>query len=681
MALFLGLSCGQVWAQSFSDYEWKNEMISTTEIPEEYTDVDAVLINNETYSRGSFSGTFPYIQQLTTYRIQRHVKIQKEEALEDFNRIILRKFKGILADYIQYKYVDVRVRKAKTGEVKNYNVRQLSQPKLTEEDDLYGSKDDLFIYEIPDLEVGDELETVTVTESKFPDGGRMVNLYGAYPTLNASYSISVPLKVKLKGSSYNGMPNPNVRNTSTNRIYKWEMKNLRAVPEANSTGTIFQNDLESFIYELNFDAFRQDQLSFKVENYADKILQYSEDFLKARVRKKKKLEEFYNNLFTEGAKMFGKKLEDLQAIEKVYLLNEHIAKKVKIINKELEDFEKSEGIEYFLLNGKVDQRNLKRIYRDFFERFEIPYYVAIAKNRFNGPFDLTFVSDAQISDYFFIFKNGESFLSINGMGGLNELPWSYYNTNCYMRDITDRGATLQKINFGDAPLKDIKNNKRSVRAQVQVNLDKNSITQKVSNSYSGLYARGSRGNIVHAHKADSLKKAMQQSFDYSFRAYDKIKATVTNTKVDKFETSPLAKFAFKFSYDVTVENLLKQDGEKYKVSAEEFLGHSIRYVANADKRTLDYHVPFLGTDKEEYFLVFDKNVILENEEELSQKIDNDYASYEMKITQMKPNMIRIQSSYQVKQLFITKDNVKELDKVNDAYRKVLESEFIFSVAP
>ena len=676
MAMLLGLSYLQATAQSFSDYQWKADMAAAPEIPQEFADADAVIFNNETYSRGSFSGTFPYIEQLATYRTQFHVKIQKEDALEDYNRIIIQRFKGRIADFVQYKTVDVRVRKA-DGTVTDYKVRDLPQPELKEDDDLYDRKDDLFIYEIPDLKVGDEVEQVTVIESKFLDQGRTVNLYGEYPILKASFTISVPMKVLLKGNIYNGMPTPNVRKTSTNRVYKWEMTNLKAVPEANSAGTIFANDLEYFIYELNFDAFRQDQLSFKVNNYADQILQYSEDFLKVRVRKKKKLVEFYDNMFAEGAKAFGKKPEELQNIEKVYLLNEFIAKKVKLINKELEDFEKSEGIEYFLMNGKIDRRNLMRVYRDFFERFEIPYYVAIAKSRLSGPIDLSFVSNTQIGDYFFVFKNGDGYLSINGTGGLNELPWNFYNTKCFMRDITDRNAKLQEINFGDAPLKDIKKNKRSSRSQVQVSLKKNQLTQKVSTSLAGLYARSGRGGIVNGHKGDTLDNTLQASFDYNFRAYDDIKAKVSGAKVTKFETSPVANFAFKYAYNVTIDGLLKEEDGKYVLEADELLGHSIRNVVNAEKRQLDYHVPFLGSDKDEYYLVFDQDVEIENAAELAQKVDNEYATYELKVTQMKPNMIRIQSSYQVKQLFIAKDKVKGLDEANEAFRKVMDSKIIF----
>lgn len=677
IAVLSVLSHFQINAQTFGDFEWKGEMAATPAIPAEYANADAVLFNSETYSRGTFEGTYPYIEQLATYRTQIHVKIQKEKALDDYKRIVIQKFKGRIADYIQYKNVDIRIRKA-DGKVKDYLVKDLPLAKITEEDDYYSSKDDLTIYEIPDLAVGDELEMVTVIESKFLDQGRTVNLYGQYPTLNSSFTISVPLKVMLKGNIYNGMPNPEVTNNSTNRIYKWEMKNLKAVPEANSEGTIFSKDLEYFIYELNFDAFREDALSFQVKNYADQILQYAGDFLDVRIRKKKKLEEFYDQLFAEGAKLFGKEPTALEPIEKVYLLNDYIAKKVKIINEELEDFEKSEGIEYFLLGARSDMRNINRIYRDFFERFQIPYYVAIAKSRFNGPIDLAFVSPTQIEDYFFVFKNGESLLAISGMGGLNELPWNFYDTKCYMRDITNREATLQEVNFGNVLLMDAKKNKRSNRSQVDVNLAKNTITQKVANTFTGFYARNARGGIITGHKADTLNQMLQRSMSYNYRAYPEIKVTVANAKVEKFETSPLADFNFKYNYDVTIENLLKQKEGKFTIDADEFLSHNTRDVVNAENRTLDYHVPFLGTDKEEYVLVFDQDVVLENAAELTQSVDNEYASYEFKVTQMKPNMIRIQSSYEVKKIFIPKADVKKLDAANKAYQKVLEAKLIFS---
>lgn len=214
---FLGLALGcmtymQASAQSFSDYKWKKEMADVVEIPAEYKDADAVILSTTTYSRGTFSGTFPRIEQLATYRTQEHVKIQNEEALEDYSRVILQRFKGQIADYVQYKNVDIRIRK-KDGKVIDYVVRQLPQAELKEGDDLYESKDDLYIYEVKDLEVGDEIEKVIIIESKFLDQGRTVNLYNDYPTLKSKFTLSVPLKVNVKGRIYNEMKNPKVRTT------------------------------------------------------------------------------------------------------------------------------------------------------------------------------------------------------------------------------------------------------------------------------------------------------------------------------------------------------------------------------------------------------------------------------------------------------------------------------------
>ena len=75
--------------------------------------------------------------------------------------------------------------------------------------------------------------------------------------------------------------------------------------------------------------------------------------------------------------------------------------------------------------------------------------------------------------------------------------------------------------------------------------------------------------------------------------------------------------------------------------------------------------------------IFEKETTLTNAAELNQKLDNDYASYEFKVTQLKPNMIRIQSSYQLKQLFISNDKVQELDKVNQIFVDLRDQKFLF----
>ena len=55
----------QLHAQSFSEFSWKSPLEKFDNIPDEYANDKAVIINKETYSKGTFTGTFPYIEQLS----------------------------------------------------------------------------------------------------------------------------------------------------------------------------------------------------------------------------------------------------------------------------------------------------------------------------------------------------------------------------------------------------------------------------------------------------------------------------------------------------------------------------------------------------------------------------------------------------------------------------------------
>ena len=121
---------------------------------------------------------------------------------------------------------------------------------------------------------------------------------------------------------------------------------------------------------------------------------------------------------------------------------------------------------------------MMRIYRDFFERNNIEFYLAVGKERFNGPFDRSFISSTQITDYFFVFKVDQGLFTINGLGALNELPWFFHNTTCLMKNINDRKSQLQEISFKDDVLTSEKN-KKFTRSQVNIDLDKNMMAKNI----------------------------------------------------------------------------------------------------------------------------------------------------------------------------------------------------------
>jgi hypothetical protein len=654
-------------SQTFSDYKWEADMPKASSIPDQFKEEDAIILKSETFSQSIFTGSFPEIDQLATYKTYEHIMFLKEDAVKEYNRISIPKFNGRIGDFVQVKYVDIRIRK-KDGKIIDYKVRELPKAELKEGDDLYEQRDDNYIYDVPELTVGDEMERITVIESKFPDQGRIVNLYANYPVLDASYVISLSNTVKLNGRVYNGMPLPVTTDRGEQRNYTWKMQNLKAVPEANAQGTIFTKNLEYFVYELNLDAFRMEQLAFKVNNFSDLIMQYVSDFMEPRIRNKKKYNDFYASLFLNGAKSFEKTdPATLTKLEKAFILNEFIVKELKIINK-LEDFERSEGIEYFLNNKKADYSNLMCIYRDFFEKNGIEYYLAVGKDRFNGDFDVDYVSQTQIASYFFVFndENGSTFTIAPG-AGLNELPSNLLNTKCLMKNITDPKSKLQSIAFDDAVLKDDKNNKKSRRTELVIN-EKGDVDVKSVLNLSGLFSTEGRSFWSNSIKEDSINIRLTRNLKNRFK--DK-EVTIKNTALKNFEI--YEPFPFQFEYAATVNSLFDVNNS-FNLKVDDWISHNSRWVSNAKKRTLDHHNAFVGTDVEDLIITFPYSVTVENLAELNKSvIDNEFASYSIKLTQMNDKVLRIQSKYNVKQLTVPASKAEVQQSVNEIWKKVSET--------
>lgn len=650
-------------AQSFTDYVWKGEMAAAPkDVSAEFLQSDAIIYKTETYSRGTFSGEFPYIEQLATYRTQTHLKILKESALKDYKNVSIPRFRGQIGDYVQVREYDIRIKKAKDGKVLDLEVKKLPKRDIKEGDDEYDAREDYYFYEIPDLEVGDEMEIVSVIESKFLDQGRIVNLYQQYPTLESVYTISIPNKVRLVGNVYNKMPQPKITK-GEQMVYSWTMNNLKAIPEANAEGSIFTKELPYFIYELNFDAFRGSE-GFTPKNYRDLAIQYVEDFLSFRVNKAKKVDEFYATLF--GATTDG--------LERLAKLNDFIAKQMQIVpRKELSD---KDGIDDYLTNKKTDYAGISRIYLDFFERFKMEHYLAFAKNRFDGDFDPSFLSSAQIGDYFFVVKIGDNFFSVSGLNGINEMPYNLVGVPYYLVNLSDRSKKdLESINFGDAALRESSDNKQFSRSQAEINVGTGKATVKNTASYTGMYATGSRGGYVGAMKADTLVKAIQKGYDNYYKDHA---PKILSAEIKQYEVLPPYPFKLETSFELS-DIMRKQDDGSQVINLEKWINHSLRDVVSAESRTLDYFLPFLGSDTDDLILIFDKDIESSNIADLNIKVDGEYASYECKATQLKPNTLRIESKYIIKHpeaknaekpLVIAKDKLKNLDEANKAFEKV-----------
>lgn len=682
LSLLLLCSGSLLSAQTFYKYEWENELGPAPEVPEEFKGAEALIIDEETYSFNKFTGQFPRLEQLATLRTQSRVLILGEEAAEDYSSIAIPKFRGRVGDFVRVKNIGFRIRKP-DGKIIDLDFRNMKEVEIDEEDSRFQRKDDFYFYEIKGVEVGDQIERAQVIESKFPDRGRTVNFYGEYPKLRSRFTISIPKTVKLEGRSYANMPQPEVKQTSSQTVYSWEMENLKAIPEANSQGTIAENSLPYFLYSLNFDNFRLDPLTFSISSWKDILRQYDNDFLTNRARNRRKINDFYTNLF-------GGTGENLTHQQKAFYLNRYITTQMRLTStREFEESELSNGVEYFLLEKKADQNILLSIYKDFFERFGIEHYLAFGKSRFSGALDFDFVSYSQVSEVFWVMKDngGVGFIPITATGGLAELPVGLHGTDVYMYDLSQRSGELQKLPF---PLDDMQGDglkslhQRSERMQLQINLADNTAQLKGSISLQGGFSSTERGGYVISALGDSLEVTMQRAWEN--RIDDKNVEVKTTTAKIPMDTSnfdhafyfpfPEKPYPFRLDAEMSFSNLLKDKKDTLRLALDPFINHRIRNVVNAEDRELDYHIPFAGGDLVNCILVFDQPVTISNLEALAKDVETEHGSYSFSLQQLNDKTYRLSSRYVTNKLFIPAAEAKILQEANDAAKELLESELL-----
>ena len=369
------------------------------------------------------------------------------------------------------------------------------------------------------------------------------------------------------------------------------------------------------------------------------------------------MDEFYNNLLKDKT----------TTIDKVVALNDYVVKNVKMVGRR--DLNENDGVDAYLLNKRADNIGVMKIYREFFTRYKIPFYLGFAKDRFSGAFDFKFLSSAQIADYFFVFEIEDgSMFPLMGLNGVNEIAPSLTGVPFYLINLKDVSKKdLETLEFPNDALKSLDDNQTYNSSNFDIKLGENAATIKNTSSIMGCYATEQRNAYINMFKKDSLPKLFQTSYENS-NSWKKYEPQVTSASVKEFELLP--PYPFKTEHTATLKNFLQKKEEVYSLDLKNFITHNLRDVDNAEARVLDYHVNYVGKEIENIILTFDKEVTIANLSTLTTNISNDYGSYTCTAMQPKPNIVQIKSTYIVKQLLVEKTKCAELDALNKAAEKV-----------
>ncbi|MFT4664868.1 MAG: hypothetical protein ACI8YQ_000153 [Polaribacter sp.] len=630
LLFFFLFSFNNLFAQK--DYKWDKEVAVAPAIPTEFQDADAVMIYDKQF-RQTYLEDYRFFSRNI---IKRRIKIQTQEGLEKYARIVIPKKDGM-----HIEQLDARTIKQDGSIVDLDAKKDIKVIELTDDDDLDKTK--YKVFSVPGAAVGDEIEMVCIQEGYTIQWGATVILHQSIPVLESEFSVESKNKgIVILATSRNGMSDGKMEKNIGNVILTWRAENLPGLYEER--GNISARTLPHFLYELNIDRLYKNssRAAPNIKSWSALLHHYNENYYDVRIRKEKKFDEVYEAIMSTA--------KSNATIHRLRAIQEYI-NEVKL--EKIPDNEASEGVEYFLKKKTADFNTLIKMYKSLLEKMGVDYLFAAGRSKYAGPIDLRFPTYLQITDFLFLVPDamGNSIIlptkSKYRSYGLNEIPLELYDTDIYIISPTDK-KLFQSISLRD---QGYKRNLRLRKIKVSVQLEAGTIQYAAAETISGALSTRFRNRHFNTLENEEMQEYLDNYLE-----------DLKTVSIDTFYLSKRPEkdpFRYKLHYKYKTDNqITKLEDNVYMITFDHFLDHYLqRASAN---RMLDYNAPFAYTDGFSYYLEFDQKVKLSNKENLDLTVKNDMGSFLMNVKQVNPTTLLIKSKYTLMKSIIPVAQVQDL---------------------
>ncbi len=350
-----------------------------------------------------------------------------------------------------------------------------------------------------------------------------------------------------------------------------------------------------------------------------------------------------------------------------------------------EDFRK-ERIGEFVENKIIREISRYNLYPIIFENLETDYYTVYLLDKRFGEMNKDYFMPLWDIEYLFtIFDNNNPhyiYPKKSDFGFyLDELPF-------YKEDVTGLFSisfrpTVKQSDSGTktidlgirtiiTPYSIAQDNIRRNNIKVDINLDSLTTNFDARVSLSGQFSTMNRGCYLYDNYRDSSVNDL-----YSKRIWDINK----NTKLlNKEITSKDESFPFAFniranfvSNQLIIKNVTEQT---YTLDIKNWFNHIIYDNFNTTNRYLDFYPDFLGQDVYRYYITFDKDIeLIEKVKDV--ELDNSLGKLSIKISQLKPNVIMLESNFIVINEKVPFDKINDVAEIYSNINKLNNSQITF----
>ena len=596
--------------------KWIEKNIKPSSIPDSLLNLDAVSVfyNQKTvvYIDPNFGGQ-------TAITVRQRFKILTDEGKQFCNKFSLQKpdrSKIVELDAITIK---------PNGDIVHFETSDLKQisKQLKTSNAVFNRKE--YKVAIPNVSIGDEVELYYQLLLPYMVTAQDLYFNTDFFCMKSTISLSFEKQILPDIRTFNGLDSPKKETTYNHNNFIWTVNNVPAWHNNLYSIPAFSEPYVS--YSIRYIK-RPDESTFPiVKNQWGALYEDIDKYIAPKnlpSKDKKTIDSFLATIKSQQAgasnihllKALTDTLNTFEIVRDAFLPTDYSA--ASMIN-----------------DGKTSNIYLYGIYSRALHNYNIPYYIGLMRNKYQGILYPDYVSLNHITDFIFVVPNtAKEFVYIYPSTStkrykINEYPFQFENTNAVLIDkscINNLHPTFEYINL---PASTMADNYSLHRYQITINATDSTHTMVGQTKLSG--------NLVHHDLKNDSAYLKNQSMHFS---------SFTNL----VKQEPATNYPYKVVYNVNGNcklSLQTVNDSIFTLNISDLLVHHYPELPMKSKRDLNYYGQFPYSNSFQYAVKFPYAVKL-----LTPITFTDVSGTQYLVKQQSPNLIYISSHYKFLSSFI-----------------------------
>ncbi len=316
-----------------------------------------------------------------------------------------------------------------------------------------------------------------------------------------------------------------------------------------------------------------------------------------------------------------------------------------------------ENLAGFIKSHKLREISRREFYRRMLDRSVGTFYQAQLVDNRIGELNFYF-PDAVLGEqnYYYFEENGEAYFlqAKKSAGGywLNELPFYLLNAQTLLlkQNIESRFDDDNIVFYNSKEINQI--SARNVLVKCDFSFENNEALADAKIDLVGQFSTLSRDLYLHNKCTDCSINDR-----YCFKLFGEMADSLIDVK--SVQNNKQAPFDSKFQIQYDLDGFFKVKNNQLTFQPKEIFKHIISEGFDASKRNLTYFSDFQFTDNFEFYIAFDEDVKLLQQETSKSDIVNEFGDFKWDITQINSRKISIRSNFkQLQKLVKAKDAIQ-----------------------